>query len=136
MVQSAEISPAGAGTVAIERTSHVVESDGSVYDLYTLTDTAAPGYRFDIYEVRFEHSYNNGRIEFEDLKFRVKPVDYINEQTQTPDSSGYFHNIRVVRIIAYFTPETGVYDGVLRNDYGVILRNASGVVLIGAEYRP
>ena len=136
MVQSAEISPAGAGTVVIERTSHVVESDGSVYDLYTLTDTAAPGYRFDIYEVRFEHSYNNGRIEFEDLKFRVKPVDYINEQTQTPDSSGYFHNIRVVRIIAYFTPETGVYDGVLRNDYGVILRNASGVVLIGAEYRP
>ena len=136
MVQSAEISPAGAGTVAIERTSHVVESDGSVYDLYTLTDTAAPGYRFDIYEVRFEHSYNNGRIEFEDLKFRVKPVDYINEQTQTPDSSGYFHNIRVVRIIAYFTQETGGYDGVLRNNYGVILRNASGVVLIGAEYRP
>ena len=128
MVQSAEISPPGAGTVAIERTSHVVESDGSVYDLYTLTDTAAPGYKFSHYEVRFEHSYNNGRIEFEDLQFSVKPVDYINEQTQTPDSSGYFHNIRAVRIIAYFTPETGSYDGVLRN--------ASGVVLIGAEYRP
>lgn len=136
MVQSAEISPAGAGTVAIERTSHVVESDGSVYDLYTLTDTAAPGYKFSHYEVRFEHSYNNGRIEFEDLQFSVKPVDYINEQTQTPDSSGYFHNIRVVRIIAYFTQETGGYDGVLRNEDGTILRNASGVVLIGAEYRP
>lgn len=136
MVQQAEISPAGAGTVTIERTSHVVEPNGSVYDLYTLTDTAAPGYKFSHYEVLFEHSYNNGRTEFEDLNFRVKPVDYINEQTQTPDSSGYFHNIRVVRIIAYFTPETGAYDGVLRNDDGVILRNSSGVVLIGAEYRP
>ena len=117
MVQSAEISPAGAGTVAIERTSHVVESDGSVYDLYTLTDTAAPGYKFSHYEVRFEHSYNNGRIEFEDVQYSVKPVDYINEQTQAPDTSGN-------------------YDGVLRNDDGVILRNASGIVLIGAEYRP
>ena len=136
MVQQAEISPAGAGTVTIERTSHVVEPNGSVYDLYTLTDTAAPGYKFSHYEVLYEHSYSDGRIEFEDVQYSVKPVDYINEQTQTPDSSGYFHNIRVVRIIAYFTPETGSYDGVLRNDDGFILRNASGVVLIGAEYRP
>ena len=136
MVQSAEISPAGAGTVAIERTSHVVESNGSVYDLYTLTGIAAPRYKFSHYEVLFEHSYNNGSIEFEDASFRDNPFEYLNEQTQTPDYSGYFHNIRVVRIIAYFTPETGGYDGVLRNDGGTILRNSSGVVLIGAEYRP
>ena len=135
MVQSAEISPAGAGTVAIERTSHVVETDGSVYDTYTLTATANQGDKFSRYEVRLENSYSDGSTRLDDGTWEINPLDLV-EQTQTPDAGGYYHNIRIVRIVAYFIQDTKSYDGVLRNDYGVILRNASGVVLIGAEYRP
>ena len=136
MVQQAEISPVGAGTVAIAQTSHVVETDGSVYDLYSFTATAAQGYRFSRYEITFVHTYNNRPGETSVDTYRFNPLNNIGEQTQTPDFGGNYHNIEVTRVVAYFTQDTKTYDGVLRNDDGVILRNASGVVLIGAEYRP
>ena len=136
MVQSAEISPAGAGAVTIERTSHVVETDGSVYDMYRLTATAAQGFVFDRFEVRYLHTYDDTPAEYEDATYAANPFNFLPEQVQTPDYGGHYHNIEVVGIVAYFHSKTGKYDGILRNEGGTILRNASGVVLIGAEYRP
>lgn len=136
MVQQAEISPVGAGAVVIERTSHTVETDGSVYDLYSFTATAAAGYRFSRYEITFLHTYNYRPSEISVNTYRLNPLDYIGEQTQTPDFSGNYHNIEMTRVVAYFTQDTKTYDGVLRNEDGVILRNDDGEVLIGADYWP
>ena len=72
MVQQAEISPAGAGAVTIERTSHVVETDGSVYDTYTLTATANQGYKFSRYEVRLENSYSDGSTRLDDGTWEIR----------------------------------------------------------------
>lgn len=117
------ISPAGAGTVSVVKTSEELYSDGW-YNAWTVTATAKPGYRF----VRFYYA------EWEDYP---KPGHEITDSAGSPwvvEQQGIDWGGSVGYEEWYVTRVTAVFEAVTPPATGLILRSAStGVILRSAS---